>query len=96
MRLPNEGQIVSTLGMNYLHIPVVWTQPKRHQYDLFESVLNVNRAKKVWVHCALNFRVSCFIYLYKVHNLDVNKQEAYAELRKMWEPNETWSTFIGL
>jgi len=49
----------------------------------------------VWVHCALNWRVSTFIYLYKVKQLGHSHDVAYSELLKVWTPNDAWQKFIN-
>ena len=78
--IADEGFLVTSSGMNYFHIPVVWEQPGVDQFELFASLLTHHRQRKVWVHCALNWRVSSFIYLYRVHCLGGDPDEAYKAL----------------
>lgn len=92
--ITNEGEIVSSLGMDYIHIPVVWETPALQQLAFFMSVMNSLRNQKVWVHCALNMRVSCFVYLYRTQKLGVPKADAIKLVQQIWEPNEVWSEFI--
>lgn len=92
--IANEGYLVTSLGMNYVHIPVVWEAPKMKQFILFRDVLRLHRYSKVWVHCALNWRVSSFIYLYKVIELNVSQNQAYSELLRVWQPNAHWLAFF--
>jgi protein tyrosine phosphatase (PTP) superfamily phosphohydrolase (DUF442 family) len=92
--IANEGELVSSEGMNYIHIPVVWQQPKVEQFELFAQILEYHKDKSVWVHCALNWRVSSFIYLYRTKCLIVGKDEAWKTMEKLWTPNEVWSEFI--
>lgn len=92
--IPHEGKLVTGYGMNYIHIPVVWQSPKPEQYLLFQSIMQAHRDTGVWVHCALNWRVASFIYLYRTQCLGVSEMEARETLAEVWEPNDVWSAFI--
>lgn len=92
--LPDEGALVTGLGMNYIHIPVLWESPRTEQYETFAALLKANSLDKVWVHCVMNMRVSCFLYLYHRKVEGMPEPEARALMRKIWEPNETWRKFL--
>lgn len=92
--LADEGAIATHLGMVYVHIPVVWERPERSQFELFCSVLAGAGDRPVLVHCALNMRVSVFVYLYRVTRLGVPEAIAREDLHRIWKPNLVWSTFI--
>jgi protein tyrosine phosphatase (PTP) superfamily phosphohydrolase (DUF442 family) len=92
--IAQEQTIVEALGMRYIHIPVLWENPTLTDVEQFFDVMNANSHNSVFVHCAMNMRVSAFMYLYqRIHN-HVSDQSAKAELEKIWTPNETWQTFI--
>ena len=93
--LPNEVGVVTGLGMNFVHIPVVWTNPTPGDLAQFFAVMDGNRDRRVFVHCALNYRVSSFMYLYRVLRLGVDEEAARWDLLSIWEPDERWSTFIA-
>jgi hypothetical protein len=57
-------------------------------------VLDENRERKVLVHCALNMRVSCFVFLYRVLRLGVEPEVAWADVLAIWQPNEVWQRFV--
>ena len=92
--LSDEGKLVSENGMNYIHIPVVWKSPKEEQYTLFTSVMELHSKKSIWIHCALNWRVASFMYLYSTKHLGIPEKEARKNLESIWTPNKTWSEFI--
>lgn len=92
--ITEEGAIVTALGMNYIHIPVVWTSPQEEQFNLFRKILNAQADDKILVHCMLNWRVSSFIYLYKVLELNIDQENAQEALLKVWEPDKNWQAFI--
>lgn len=92
--LPNEQQLVEAQGMEYVHIPVIWENPTSEDFDQFSNVLNANRNRKVFVHCAMNMRVSAFMYLYRKIYQNADDTEARQDVEKIWSPNPTWKTFI--
>lgn len=93
--ISNEGALVTEHGMNYIHIPVVWQSPKAEQYQLFQNVMKAHESNGIWIHCALNWRVASFIYLYRTKCLGVSESEAKETLLSIWEPNDVWSKFIS-
>lgn len=92
--LPGEAELVSGNGMAYFHLPVVWEAPKLAQLDMFFSILDSLKGQKVWVHCAMNMRVSAFIYLYRKLRIQESEEMARFPMSEVWEPNETWKSFI--
>lgn len=91
--LPNERAIVEGLGMTYIPIPVVWETPTRENFEQFSQVLDAHRDRTVLVHCALNMRVSAFVYTYRVLR-GMEPAIAQADLAKIWQPNAPWQAFI--
>ena len=92
--LEDEKQVVEDLGMQYVHIPVVWENPKIEDVEQFFSVMTVNNDKKTFVHCAANMRVSAFMYLYRRLHKGMSDEDAKKDLYKIWVPNDTWQKFI--
>jgi protein tyrosine phosphatase (PTP) superfamily phosphohydrolase (DUF442 family) len=92
--LPNEVELVREQGMEYVHIPVVWEDPRDVDLDRFFEVMALYRDQKVFVHCALNWRVSSFVYLFRVTQQGVPMEVAVESLGKIWKPNLIWQRFI--
>lgn len=92
--IPTEGNIVTDLGMSYVHIPVQWESPTLAQFRLFSAIMSEHANLKVWVHCALNMRVSAFIYIYNKLYLGVPDEQASQKLKAVWQPNAIWEQFI--
>lgn len=94
--LPDEGAIVTGLGMNYVHIPVQWDAPRPAQFRRFAGLMGQLEGEKTWVHCALNMRVSCFLYLYRRHELGWSEADARRHMDPIWNPRENpaWSAFM--
>ena len=64
--LADEERSVTKLGMEYIHIPVIWQSPTSDDLDKFFDVMEKYKNKKFFVHCAANMRVSSFVALYRV------------------------------
>jgi protein tyrosine phosphatase (PTP) superfamily phosphohydrolase (DUF442 family) len=92
--IANEQELVEAQGLKYVPIPVVWEEPTLHDLDRFFNTLNENTERPIFVHCALNMRVSAFMYLYRRTQQQVSDEVAIASMNQIWEPNETWKTFI--
>ncbi|MAS82449.1 MAG: phosphatase [Legionellales bacterium] len=93
--IPNEKNIVLAQTMDYIHIPVDFKNPKKSDLECFFKVMDENIEKKILIHCAFNWRVSCFTYLYRVIRQDCNGKMARQEMLDVWQPNETWESFIS-
>ena len=94
--LPNEDTLVTVLGLQYFHIPVVWESPQPSDLDQFFKTMQRNQNRKVFVHCVLNMRVSVFVFLYRVMVLKENAEKVYQDLLRIWVPDHTWRDFIDL
>ncbi|MBX3015086.1 MAG: protein tyrosine phosphatase family protein [Caldilineaceae bacterium] len=90
----NEGDVVAALGIDYVAIPVVWETPTTADLAAFFAAMTANQAKKRFVHCIANMRVSAFTFLYRVLVLGVPIDEARQLLHEIWEPNPIWQHFI--
>jgi protein tyrosine phosphatase (PTP) superfamily phosphohydrolase (DUF442 family) len=94
--LPNEGALVTGLGMNYIHIPVVWEAPRVDQFRMFMHLMQQHETEQTWVHCIANMRVSCFLYLYHAGCKGMAEAEARALMNRIWDPDRfpQWKQFI--
>lgn len=92
--LANEGSVVAGLGMSYVHLPVDFKAPTSQDFDTFCSMMQAFGDRPVFVHCALNMRVSAFVFLYRVLRQGVPPADAEPDLRAIWKPDPVWSRFI--
>ena len=92
--VPNEDRIVKDLGMDYVHVPVVWEAPSKGDFYAFAGAMQREPGKKTLVHCQVNFRASTFSFLYRVLYLDVPIDQAKEDLNTVWVPDETWQRLI--
>lgn len=98
----SEGNIVSGLGMMYFHIPVSFENPQIQQLKVFIQLMKVlqnqqtsqKTNQKIWVHCAANYRVSAFMFVYKKLILNASEAEAKSEIFEFWQPDAVWSKLM--
>ena len=92
--LENEDKIVSNLNMSYIHIPVSFENPKISDLKLFINILQSLGANKVWIHCAKNYRVSAFIYVYHKYILHTPFEEIDLSIFDIWKPSLIWQELM--
>ncbi len=90
----NEDKVVTDLNMSYIHIPVVFENPTLKQLKFFLDVLSVNKERKVWIHCALNYRASAFMYIFHKYYLKTPFDEIDLSLLEQWQPDEKWQNIL--
>ncbi|ADG93126.1 conserved hypothetical protein [Arcobacter nitrofigilis DSM 7299] len=94
--LDNEDKIVSTLGMTYIHLPVDFEYPTKDDLKLFLTLLSSLEDKKVFVHCAKNYRVSAFMYVYHKYFLKTPFDEIDLSLIEEWGPSPIWQDIMKI
>lgn len=94
LAIPNEGSIVSSLGMCYVHIPVEFSAPTLENFNAFAGVMDAFDGRPIFVHCAANKRVSAFLFLYRVLYKGLAREQAEADLLALWQPNAVWKAFM--
>ena len=92
--LENEDKIVSNLNMTYIHIPVSFENPKISDLKLFLNILQSLGANKVWIHCAKNYRVSAFMYVYHKYILHTPFEQIDLSIFDMWQPSLVWQELM--
>lgn len=96
--VPDEGKLVSAQGMSYIHLPIDFAAPTADDARLFIKLMQALAPRKVFVHCALNLRVSAFMYLYLRHARGLEDAAARSPLIAKWEPrmDQVWKDFLRL
>jgi protein tyrosine phosphatase (PTP) superfamily phosphohydrolase (DUF442 family) len=94
--LPSERELVSSLGMEYVNIPVIWRTPERDALQQFLDTMDAHEGKKILVHCEANYRASAFVMIYRVLRLGWKREDAVPVMEKMWNPEDfpVWEKFI--
>ena len=96
--IPEEGNIVASLGMDYVHIPVPFDAPSAEHVRRFIGAMQVMGGDKVFVHCAMNMRVSVFLFKYLTLVEGKAPEDSESPILAGWRPNmdDTWQAILDL
>ncbi|MFK7915544.1 MAG: protein tyrosine phosphatase family protein [Pseudomonadales bacterium] len=92
--LAGEDRLVKKLGMQYIHIPVIWNAPTAADFAAFASTMQAHPNQKTLLHCQVNYRASAFALLYRVIYQQVPLAAAKSAMDSVWTPDATWMRFI--
>ncbi len=94
--LPGEAVLVESLGMKYIGIPVDWDNPTPANLEDFIKAMDANKEHKTLVHCVANYRATGFITLYRILRLGWRREDAFRDLRLIWNPDDypVWKKFL--
>jgi protein tyrosine phosphatase (PTP) superfamily phosphohydrolase (DUF442 family) len=92
--IADEADIVKKSGLEYVHIPIKFSNPTTQHYDEFVSAMTRFTNRKVLVHCEINLRASSMVFLYRAIALKEDPQAAYESVAKVWSPRGAWKPFI--
>jgi len=94
--LPDEAELVDSLGMQYINIPVNWNTPTKDGLNKFMDAMDEHEARKVLVHCEANFRASAFVSMYRILREGWKPDEALEVMHKIWDEDAypVWKMFI--
>ena len=93
---PNETELVESLSMRYINIPVNWSTPTRDGLNIFMDAMDANKDKKIHVHCEANFRASAFVAMYRILRLGWKDEDAMEVMHTIWDEDAypVWKMFI--
>lgn len=99
--LVDETASVEALGMRYTHIPVPFDNPTSDHWSAFCDAMNDSADESVHVHCAVNYRVSAFMYRWHRDIAGMAEPNARALMAQQWQPDRVdhpqtrpWAIFI--
>lgn len=99
--IAKEDDLLASLGIDYFHIPMAWSEPKLEQFEDFCAAMEQVNGRKVLVHCAANFRVSAVVSSYAIKHLGWSVEQADELVNKIWSTipdytmDETWQAYIA-
>lgn len=92
--IAEESRLIEQQGIGYINIPVDFKAPTRSDFDKFARVMSKYHQRPMLVHCAYNWRVSCFVFLYRVLYQHLDTHVARNDMLQVWQPDETWQAFL--
>lgn len=99
--LPDEAGLLRSLGIDYHHIPVVWTDPGLDQLRAFDEAMASTAGRRTLIHCQANYRVTAFFALYAAARLGWTEEQADALVNRIWtsrpgfQMDDTWKSFMA-
>ena len=92
----NEKELMEAQNITYYSIPVDWENPTTDELNEFMNIMEGHIHHKVLVHCQANYRATGFIAVYRYSRLGWSEENAFRDLRKIWNPAEypVWDEFI--
>jgi uncharacterized protein (TIGR01244 family) len=91
--LPDETGTARSLGLAYEHVPVRFDAPRAEDFERFSTLLS-EAERPVLVHCALNYRATCFFSLWAEAELGWSREQADAFIADVWTPDAVWRAFL--
>jgi len=92
--LPDEAASVAGLGLTYHHIPVQFDSPQIQELEDFLAIMAQHQDEKILVHCAANYRASCFTGLYLLATQQVDQDGMDDFVGNIWQPDPVWQQFV--
>ena len=92
--VPGEDEIVKRQGVEFVHIPIKFSEPGAQHYTAFAAAMQRFAGKRVLVHCEINLRASTMVFLYRTIALKEDPSRAYESVVKVWSPRGPWKPFI--
>jgi [ribosomal protein S5]-alanine N-acetyltransferase len=93
--LADEAELAQRAGLRYLHLPIDFEAPELEQAARLFDELKSAEGEPVFVHCALNMRVSALLSAYRMVLSGVPSRAARADLHAIWQPNQTWKNYVS-
>jgi protein tyrosine phosphatase (PTP) superfamily phosphohydrolase (DUF442 family) len=93
--LPDERASVTALGMDYIHQPVEFSAPTSADLGVFCDLMDRLQGRTLHVHCIANYRVSAFLYRWRIDRLGWDRDRARMDLDAIWTPEGPWATIVG-
>lgn len=94
--IEDEVKVVTDLGMSYINIPVIFDEPEKEQLKQFINILKSFNNQKVWVHCAKNYRVTAFMYVFHKYILNTPIDEVDFSIFDEWTPSQEWQDLMKI
>ena len=92
--LPDETASVAALGMDYIHRPVEFQDPTADDLQAFCDLMDQWADRTVHVHCIANWRVSAFLYRWRIDRLGWDPAKAREDLDAIWTPEGPWAEIV--
>jgi [ribosomal protein S5]-alanine N-acetyltransferase len=93
--LPNEARLCARYGLEYLTFPLDFESPELNTALEFFRAMRSRGKQRLFVHCAMNYRVSALIYAYRVAVMREPVSSARQGMLSIWQPSENWRRLMA-
>jgi protein tyrosine phosphatase (PTP) superfamily phosphohydrolase (DUF442 family) len=90
----DEGEILKSQGIEYIHIPIPWQKPEARHLEATAAAMQRYQGRKVLLHCQMNMRASAVAFLYRTIHAKEDPAKAWLDVKKLWTPKDQWAAFI--
>jgi len=90
-----EPDILRAQGIEFVHVPIVFSKPTPADVDAAAAALERLRGKKVLVHCQVNMRASSIVFMYRTIWRHEDPATAYEAVTRVWVPEGPWKRLIS-
>jgi protein tyrosine phosphatase (PTP) superfamily phosphohydrolase (DUF442 family) len=90
----DEPALLARQGIAFFHLPIPFDAPDQAHVERFNATLAGLAERRVLVHCEINMRASCMVFLYRVLQLHQPPAEAYDAVARVWSPRGAWRRLI--
>jgi len=92
--VPEESQILTAQGVEFIHIPMPWQAPEAKHLEAMGEAMQRLKGRKVLVHCQMNMRASAMTFLYRAIYEKEDPAKAWGDVKPLWTPTNQWATFL--
>jgi len=89
--IQDQPALLRNLNLPYIHIPVDFKSPSTEDYEHFSTALKNNYGKKIWIHCAANYRVTVFFSIWAEKNLNWSEEKSNELIDSIWKSDPNWT-----
>jgi protein tyrosine phosphatase (PTP) superfamily phosphohydrolase (DUF442 family) len=90
----SEPDLLKQQNIEFVHIPIPFGSPNASHVEAVFNALRRLSDKQVLVHCEVNMRASCMVFLYRAIVLKEDPVRAYTSVTTIWSPRGPWRTLI--
>ena len=100
---PEEGGILAAQGVEYIHVPVNWRDPKSEEFQNFLNAMDRVGDRKVLVHCWANARASALVAAHRAIDAPDTQAAELEQLETIWSDvagydfvqNTVWQDYLA-
>ena len=90
----DEPAILRGQGIAFAHLPIPFAEPTQAHFLSFTELTAGFNGKRLLVHCQVNMRASCMVFLHRVIVSKEPAAAAYEAVSRVWSPRGAWLALL--